>query len=237
MMVVKRQGLSSIEVPVYFQILLKGFAMFNPNFKNYPVSKNVKAKLCSAMLFLITVLVSSCDAWYEIPELVYIIKEGSHTSNVQGSLPGNGLRSLKSTTLEFTARFDQSAVYNLGNNDQQDVNKLYGFSDCNSHHQNNSARFGWAYNLESNEVDIYAYVYNNGNRVIQLIGSAGINETNLYRITLEEGSYLFEFKNFAERVNRGSDCGFGLYYLLYPYFGGNAKSPHDIKIYITEQLN
>ena len=176
----------------------------------------------------------SCDAIYEQPEVVYLIKAGQHQSNVEGSLPSNGLRSLKSESLTFTARFDETAKYDLNGNDQDDVNKLFGYSDCNSQHHENSARFGWAYNLDSEQVDIYAYTYTAGQREVKLLGATDINETNVYKLYMVGSDFVFEFKNAREVVKRGSNCDVGLYYMLFPYFGGNQKAPHDIRIYIQE---
>ncbi|MFT7156419.1 MAG: hypothetical protein ACI8Q1_001429 [Parvicella sp.] len=191
-------------------------------------------KLREMILGSLVLICMSCDSIYEAPEVVYLIKAGTHYSNVQGSLPGNGFRSLKSDRLEFTARFDESAVYDLKGNEQDDINKLFGFSDCNSSHQNNSARFGWSYNLTSKEIDIYAYTYVLGTREINHLGSARINETNTYQISLVGEEFRFEFKGVVQNIPRGGACDIGLYYLLYPYFGGNQKAPHDIKIFIKE---
>lgn len=187
------------------------------------------------LIMLVSVMcLQGCDELYEIPEAVYLIKEGQHKSNVQGSLPGNGLRSLKSERLAFTARFDRSAIYNLGDDDQYDINKLFGFSDCNSHHQTNSARFGWTYNLKTEMVDIYAYVYSNGDRKIKKLGAARIGETKQYVLAVSEGHFQFSFDNTVEEFERGASCSTGLYYMLYPYFGGNRPAPHDITIAIKE---
>ena len=191
-------------------------------------------KLKGIISILFVVLCLSCDSIYENPEVVYLIQAGKHSSNVQGSLPSNGLRSLKSEALVFTARFDESAVYDLKGNDQDDVNKLFGFSDCNSKHQDNSARCGWSYNLATKQVDISAYVYVSGKREIIHLGSTEIHESNTYKLSLVGDEFKFEFKNSIERVARGSSCDVGLYYLLFPYFGGNQKAPHDIRIFINE---
>ena len=53
--------------------------------------------------------------------------------------------------IKFAAKFNSSAIYDLGNDNQDDVNKLFGFSDCYSAHHSNSARFGWRWNLESSK--------------------------------------------------------------------------------------
>ena len=191
--------------------------------------------LLKGIVLITALILIGCDTMYEIPEIIYLIKSGSHKSNVEGSLPNNGLRSLKTEVLEFTARFDESAVYDLGNGNQDDVNKLFGFSDCNSQHHQNSARFGWNFNTETGQVDIFSYVYRNENRIIEYLGSTEINETVLYRLRVSDNNFNFEFKDVSLQVERGSQCNIGLYYLLYPYFGGNETAPHDIRIHILEK--
>lgn len=186
------------------------------------------------LLIFSFVCINSCNELYETPETVYLIKKGAHKSNIKGGFIGNGVRSLKSETLAFTARFDESAIYDLGGSDQGDINKLFGFSDCNSLHHDNSARFGWAYNLDSKQVDIYAYVYNNGERKMMKMGSTVIHETNHYRLSVSDTHFEFEFGSSVERFERGSSCNAGLYYLLFPYFGGNQTAPHDIQLVIQE---
>ena len=198
--------------------------------------KSFNKKSATGIILIVTLSLMGCKSLDEAPEIVYLIKSGDHSSNVEGSLPTNGVRSLKSEILEFTARFDESAIYDLGNNDQEDVNKLFGYSDCNSHHQQNSARFGWNYNVASGQVDIFSYVYKNGDRMIEYLGSTDINETVVYRLSLSGDNFIFKFKDTIFQADRGSQCNIGLYYLLFPYFGGNQPAPHDIRIYIKEKL-
>src|SRR5690606_41284654 len=53
---------------------------------------------------------------------------------------------------------DSSCVYkNPHPENQDDINKLYGFSDCTSLHHANSARFGW--NWKDGALRIHAYCY------------------------------------------------------------------------------
>ncbi len=188
-----------------------------------------------SLLVLTVLLLSACSTWYEEPEVAYVIEAGKHKSNVEGSLPGNGVRALKSEVLRFRARFDQTAIYDLGNDNQYDVNKLFGFSDCNSHHQENSARFGWNYDLKEAQINVYAYLYVNGKRRIETLGALAIHEDASYALRVTNTHFIFTFNGMETSFERGSDCSVGLYLLLYPYFGGNTPAPHDIRIYIQEQ--
>ncbi len=189
----------------------------------------------SRYLLILSFCALSCDDFYETPEVTYVINKGDHRSRVYGSLPGSRLRSLKSDGLKLSVRFDSSAIYNLGDADQADVNKLFGFSDCNSSHQDNSARFGWAWNIVENKIDIYAYVYKDSQRIIKEIQAIDIGKNYILELRLVQDNYEFIINGESiTRVQRGNTCERGLYYLLYPYFGGNRTAPHDIRIHIEE---
>lgn len=176
-------------------------------------------------LLLISCVLFGCrktDDGYRI----YTIKEGKHRSTI-------GLRSQTSDNLLFECKFDESAVYESKDPvNQYDINKLYGFSDCNSHHQKNSARFGWRY--VNGEIEIHAYVYNDGVRVSKYITSVQPNERHLYHLLIEKDSYRFSVDMTSIHMPRTNKCEKGLYYKLFPYFGGDESAPHDIKILIKE---
>ncbi len=53
-------------------------------------------------------------------------------------------QAVKYDQLSFIVKFDSSAIYHTLNKDNQDdINKLLGFSDNNTQHLQYSARFGW----------------------------------------------------------------------------------------------
>ena len=157
---------------------------------------------------------------------VYKIKEGKHSS-------AKMIRTLVSDLLEFECRFDSSAVYQTSiPQNQGDINKLYGFSECNQTHQKNSARFGWRW--FNDKLEIHAYVYNHGVRSSEFIKSVEIGSVSKYRIEISGDKYLFSVDGVSVEMDRTSKCNTGLYYMLYPYFGGDETAPHDIKIYIKD---
>lgn len=181
-------------------------------------------------------LSTACEGIYVVPDTVYLIRKGTHKSLVEEkAVSRHGFRTIKSDQLFFTARFDESAIYQLSEEDQGDINKLMGVADCNSHHQTNSARFGWSYNIDEGAVDIYAYVYYQGDRLVQKLGQAPIGSTMSYRLTITDKEFVFEFDGSATSFDRGSSCQLGVYYQLFPYFGGNHPAPHDIRIYLKEE--
>ena len=142
------------------------------------------------------------------------------------------METTEATRVEFRATFDESARYELADPSlQSNINKMMGFSDCNSHHHLNSARFGWRW--FDNQLEIHAYCYVNSIRVHEIVGTVDINEENHYEISATEDAYLF-FLNGEQKVSipRTGSCKEGLNYMLYPYFGGSVPAPHDVRIKI-----
>ncbi|SMD35982.1 hypothetical protein SAMN04488029_2640 [Reichenbachiella faecimaris] len=181
-----------------------------------------------AILHMLPILLSliACEPQWEEPFKVYKIEKGTHAPVI----PKIG--SMQSEVLMFTAIFDESAQYktNIEEN-QHDVNKLMGFSDCNSMHHDNSARFGWRW--LDDQLEIHAYCYVNGERITAFIGTVDLNQKVSYTLQLTSTQYTFQI-NDEEPVfiKRGDLCDIGVYYMLYPYFGGNEVAPQDISIQI-----
>jgi len=94
----------------------------------------------------------------------------------------------------------------------EQINKLVGFGAIR--HHRNSVRIGWRYNQAKDLIQLYIYEYKKGERLEPvLFESARIGQTK--KLTLKSKK-LYWFGKF-----------------LWPYFGGKAKSPHDIKIKMT----
>ncbi|MFD2515676.1 hypothetical protein ACFSRY_17520 [Pontibacter locisalis] len=155
----------------------------------------------------------------------YLIKKGQHSSS------NSGFKSLSTSSLKFEALFDRSAIYQTVDPvNQADINKLYGMSDCGSHHQTNSARFGWRW--FNNALEIHAYVYRNGIRASELIGTVSIDKAYQYELILDGTNYIFKVAGVGEAILARGCNGKGSGYQLYPYFGGDEVAPHDITIKI-----
>lgn len=177
-------------------------------------------------IFVISYLliaIFSCEPVYDFDYEKMTISKGSHSSRIKAEL-------LEKNEMSFFIKFDSSAIYSSQTEvNQWDTNKLFGFSDCNSHHHQNSARFGWRW-LEG-KIDIMVYCYVNGERIIEKIGETDPHTENYYNITLTKDSYNFTFDGETLNVPRKNICDKGAYYTLWPYFGGNEKAPHDINIF------
>jgi hypothetical protein len=183
--------------------------------------------IASTLLVLLAFIILPCCE--EAPEDLFtrhfVTEKGEHYSTPRLA------EMLQSQRLIFTARFDGTAIYDLGDLAlQSNKNKLLGFSDCNSMHHDNSARFAWQWFNE--RLEIYAYCYVDGNRVEEYIGTVGINEVNRYEIEITADYYVFYIngENIVQIRRSDKVCSKGVYYMLYPYFGGSVPAPHDIQI-------
>lgn len=137
----------------------------------------------------------------------------------------------------WVVKFDESCRYDLKSEDQFDVNKLCGIGYLPGHHKD-SARFGWRYWTDRKEIELSAYCYVSGRRVIQHVGFCEIDK--LYRIELIASSwaYYFSLTNTDQtpigeaEVNHTHKRQFQ--YRLGIFFGGNRTAPHDIKIQLEK---
>ena len=157
----------------------------------------------------------------------YTIRKG------QNYCDGNSFTSTSYSELNFVAKFDSTAIYSTVNPDNQlDINKLYGFSDNNSLHQDFSARFGWRWS--DNALRLFAYVYNNGVRASKELGIVKIGSENNCSIKVNPKSYVFTLNGIVDSLPRTSTTVKANGYKLYPYFGGDETAPHTIYIWIKE---
>ncbi|WP_044198371.1 hypothetical protein [Dyadobacter tibetensis] len=162
---------------------------------------------------------------FEDDFITYKISKDKH------EIDGDNITLFKADRLKFQAVFDSSAIYkSFIPENQYDINKLMGFSDCNSPHHGNSARFGW--NWMDNALHIHAYTYVDGQRVVKSLGTVTLNETNTYEIQIQGNEYVFLLNGAETRMQRFCSGSVGLAYNLLPYFGGDETAPHDIKIKI-----
>jgi hypothetical protein len=182
------------------------------------------------ILFFLLISCTACEWIGNSPSfgddfVTYTIKAGKN------EIEHNTSSLFTSSSIRFQAVFDSSCIYTTTSPENQvDINKLIGFSDCSSHHQTNSARFGW--NWYDNALRIYAYVYVDGDRQARELGTVALGALNSFRIATSGNSYIFTFNERIETMPRHCSGGVGVAYKLLPYFGGNETAPHDIRIKI-----
>lgn len=155
----------------------------------------------------------------------YVIRKGEHHATLT-------YETAELSRLKFKALFDSSSVYKtLDPANQGDINKLYGVSDCNSYHHNNSVRFGWRW--YDNQLEIWAYSYVNGERFSSFIDTVQLDTYNTYEILFSENKYVIRLNDKEVEINRACQAK-SAGYKLFPYFGGNESAPKDISIWIQE---
>jgi len=134
-------------------------------------------------------------------------------------------------------KFTESAIYFFDDEDQHDVNKLFGFSF--GYHHYNSVRFGWRPNKTLDKIEIVGYEYVNKLR-IPTIPICEVELDKWYKYELKYKGGIFgqieydvtdgeEHFGLVHPITIKHDCNLG--YKLYLYFGGNKKAPHKITIF------
>jgi hypothetical protein len=159
--------------------------------------------------------------------ITYLIKKGNNYCE-KNSYPFT-----EYSILKFKAILDSSCIYTTAlPSNQEDINKLYGFGDCSSFHQVNSARFGW--NWYNNAMRIHAYCYADSVRAYIELGTVGIGEEFDCKLTVLPDKYIFELNGKPDTMLRGCTEPKAVGYKLFPYFGGDESAPQDVRVKIKE---
>ena len=189
-------------------------------------------KACTYLIFSICLFLA-CNEPIEIdPETgfeIFTINSGQHSSITRSE-------AFTGTGINVTVQFDESAEYTLERtNNQADINKLVGFSDCGQHHQSESARFGWRW--FDSELQILAYVYREGNLHFELMGAVAMNQSIDLSLRVENDQYRFSGDGLQTvNIARTGNCEAGENYWLWPYFGGDETAPHAIRIQLKREV-
>ncbi|MDB5247644.1 MAG: hypothetical protein JWQ40_2038 [Segetibacter sp.] len=158
----------------------------------------------------------------------YTIKQGEQFCDKSVHIPA------AYDELSFIVKFDSSAIYQtLKSDNQQDINKLLGFSDNNKAHHEFSARFGWRWS--KNALRLFAYNYNNSVVSSKELGIVVIGAQNNCSIKVDNDKYIFTLNGKTQTMPRASTTLKAEGYKLYPYFGGDEFAPHTIGIWIKEK--
>lgn len=144
------------------------------------------------------------------------------------------MRLFKGDSLHLKLAFDESikARTQIPNN-QKDWNKIIGFSDCGSTHQQNSARLVWRYIFPYEAVEIGQYLYIDGERNFASLGDVKIGDTAtaaIYRNATQYGFMLNDTISYVPRPCNSSPMS----YWLFPYFGGDETAPQKVKIHLLQ---
>jgi len=196
----------------------------------------------SKLLFgcLVSMLFCACNKETVRPQSADDKKQNPSSSFLKYTIPEgkqycdqNTFLSVKLQQLTFRVKFDSSAIYKTRKSENQDdINKLFGFSDNKATHQQFSARFGWRWSNKA--LRLFAYNYNNGNRSFKELATIEIGRLYTCSITVDDSVYIFEVNGVETKMPRESATPMAEGYQLYPYFGGDETAPHDIFIWIEK---
>lgn len=142
----------------------------------------------------------------------------------------------RKTSFSWVVKFTDTCRYDLGNDDQFDTNKLVGIGYLPSHHKD-SARFGWRYWTDRKEIELSAYCYVNGRRVIQHVCFCEIGKEYVLQLKVLANCYYLSVLERGEMPVIGSAWVDHFHnkhfnYRLGIFFGGQARAPHEMRIEI-----
>lgn len=153
------------------------------------------------------------------------IKKGKHRGRIKLGIWW------EKSLIRKEVRFNSNCVYNLNSADQEDTNKLFGIGYLWSPHTD-SARFGWLY--KDGQIQINAYLYISGRRVIEKICSVPLQVSFIYTMTIGGGFYSLMVQEVSGVILGRKDYLFThnnkIAYPMGVYFGGNQPAPHDMTI-------
>jgi hypothetical protein len=194
-----------------------------------------------AILLIIGIFVNPIISLYlsikEKNPIEFLIKKGEHYSNQKLY---KFLKNYDITNnVNYWVKFDKNNEYHPNINQ---LNKLFGVS-FDWHHHNNSARYTFRDSkTDSNKVEIHSYVYIDGKRKSKKL--IEINKGEYYFMHLFYGydKIIYIIKDETDKIIlRKEDKIEGRMikpvYFLFPYYGGQIKSPNDFKIYLSKFKN
>ena len=142
----------------------------------------------------------------------YIIHKGCHYSNFFPRI-----QLLSQVTCVFQSGcvvFDESCKYEIS--ETSCVNKLFGFCFGFGVHKN-SIRFGWTYNVPTNQIYIWKYFYVNGQLEKEKIFACEIGEQHFYEIIMDTANNAKDTYFITLRIDNKQ---------VYPHLHGN-RSHHS----------
>lgn len=168
--------------------------------------------------------------WRKIETMTFTIFAGRHRAR-----PWRFNFWWRKTSFTWVVKFTESCRYDLQGPDQLDTNKLIGIGYLPGHHTD-SARFGWRYDAEKDMIELSAYCYVGGRRVIQHIGFCEIGKWYRIELFVTRWAYHLSLAHTDQtpigetEIKHNHNRKFQ--YRLGTYFGGNRVTPRTMKIQI-----
>jgi len=155
----------------------------------------------------------------------------------------NPLIRRQTSELNFTVKFDSSAIYTtVDPANQEFANTLYGLSTDIAPYETFS--FGWRW--KNNELHLFGIVSNNGIRVQRDLQRIDIGKEYNCSITIDGSAYVFKIDANSTRLTRTSTSPQAIGRLVFPSYadwelGGPLggveieQAPHEINIWKKER--
>lgn len=130
--------------------------------------------------------------------------------------------------IRFYIRLDETAIYDHGDGDQFDWNKLFGAKKKFFKPKQDSVMVGWRWHLGLQKFQLTPYIHKNGfieygSHVI----TAELNEMFEAEIDLEDKAFRIWTQNGV--IDRSLDIDWSNGWLILHQFGGNRKTTQCIK--------
>lgn len=136
--------------------------------------------------------------------------------------------------LNFIANFDSNCEYELYNEHQLDINKLYGISF--GYHLKDSFRIGWNYNPNRKVIELWAFMHQNNKMSWEYLGDSIVEKNIKFNIQFRKtiNTIVINWgENQKEIITfKFPETKWGYY--LFPYFGGTFKAPNTMNIKIEK---
>jgi hypothetical protein len=163
--------------------------------------------------------------------MIHVVKKGHHYFK-----PHHNKITFEKTIFKRVV-FEYDCKYDLSDDDQLDINKLFGVGFF-PHHHRNSIRYGWRWNNDRHVIELFAYVYDRGKRKAQYILDLkiGVQYTLCLFINTENCLFVIQDQRgwtIRTLLIKHTIPIMLLGYTLHPYFGGNKTAPHSMTINIT----
>ena len=131
--------------------------------------------------------------------------------------------------LKYRFMFTDSCRYDIGENDQADVNKLFGIGYFPSH-KITSVRVGWRWDIQAGKIELLAYYRWTYGMQFKPIGHVDTNQWINMEIIQTWEYHEINIQDMPKTTVFIEPSPVG--YLLRPYFGGNQTAPHDMTIHM-----
>lgn len=158
----------------------------------------------------------------------YTIKQGNHYCNGLNFKLHNNLHQLN-----FKAKLSSNCLYQFGDVDDYDINKVYGVT-WGLTNDNNSFRIGWNCEKNNGLIQYFAYMHIGGTMEVEPLFEFPPDEVINFHIEFLREENMIGIYNLNDMHQWSIDYPFGgvskTGYYNFPYFGGNKVSPHLMNI-------